>query len=127
MRFRPFLTDVLLHLQIAQPADRPRPKQERQQQSGQACYCRAHGNVPKHVERAEIRPQRVEEKVVEHLSRALSATPPMAYVLLSLPRADAALQSLREFFPFLRRANLSRATDPRAAKNWPEIARQLRN
>ncbi len=44
----------------------------------QACDGGSHGDVAEHVQRAEMRAQRVEEKVVEHLSRAPSARFPAA-------------------------------------------------
>ena len=67
MILRAFLADVLANLKLAQLADQPRAEYKGEKHPGEAGVHGAHGDVAKHVERAEIFLQRVVEEVVKHL------------------------------------------------------------
>ena len=63
-----FFADVLANLKLAQLANQPRTKDQRQEHRGQAGVNRAHRDVAKNVERAEVAPQNFDEDVVKHPS-----------------------------------------------------------
>src|ERR1700681_4822594 len=67
MVLRPFLTNILADLQLAQLANQPGSKYKREKHGGEAGIYRAYGDVAKNVERAEIFLQDMVEKVVKHL------------------------------------------------------------
>ena len=96
---RAFFSDVLANLQLAQLADQPRTEHESEKHAGEASVHGAHGDVAKHVERAEIFLQRVIEEVVKHLVPRL-----FTGSLRLAGRSGRATR--RRCVPFLRRANL---------------------
>ena len=63
-----FFADILANLKLAQLANQPRTKDQRQEHRGQAGVNRAHRDVAKNVERAEVAPQNFDEEVVKHPS-----------------------------------------------------------
>ena len=66
MLLRTFFADVLPDLELAQTANQPRAKNQREEHRGQAGVDGAHRDVTKNVERAEVAPQNFDEEVVEH-------------------------------------------------------------
>src|SRR5690348_12019516 len=72
-----FFADILANLKLAQTANQPRAKDERQKHRGQAGINGSNRDVTKHVQRTEVTPQNFDEEVVKHPS----AGPPGANTL----------------------------------------------
>src|SRR5688572_10342882 len=83
MRLRPFLTDHLADLEIAQLRDHPGTEHQAYRERGQAGRRRAECDVPHHVQRAEERFER-RQQVVQH--QANSAAMRSATMSVRVPR-----------------------------------------
>src|ERR1700719_2039904 len=67
MVLRAFFANILANLHLAQLANQPRPKYQREEHGGETRVNSANRDVAKYVERTEIFLQDVVKKVVEHL------------------------------------------------------------